>query len=384
MSVAVESAVPTSSSCTEQTLAELERIVRESDAVLRNLLITHTYHQLSAGLSRTVNAQNVNWCTFATWASKTAGRSIRNEEVPRYFLECIGLDGQLRESVSRPSFRLLAFTGLEPRVRAAALAVLREVSEQVADGNRKVFEELAPLFARYRDLDRAADRSAALARFLDGELRPGSTEAGGQDLLRQAFSSYEQARAAVDPKECAELMLLANCRIGLHEQTRLQPNIRAAMDAPISLLFIKHLRRALPAPIGWFVGPVVGLWLRPFLKRLQSEWERIATRYAMNLALPSGQEIPLGNDLPERPAWYPPDLAQISHLDLREILTRFDSNLNTTAGSGANNWAELQDRMGFIVELFRSRQQDSLLLGAPFTPAQVADLQQGRVPTGPL
>ena len=41
-------------------------------------------------------------------------------------------------------------------------------------------------------------------------------------------------------------------------------------------------------------------------------------------------------------------------------------------------------RMNYIVNLFRSRQQDPTLAAAPFTADQLAAMQAGRVPDGPL
>ena len=70
-----------------------------------------------------------------------------------------------------------------------------------------------------------------LERFLDG-LRPGDPP-DGQRYLRQAFAHYERQRVERDPKAHAELGVLANLEIGLHEQTRLQPQIREALDAAV-------------------------------------------------------------------------------------------------------------------------------------------------------
>src|SRR5262245_51870030 len=65
---------------------EVSRIVQlDESPVLRNLLITQCYHDLSLELGRVLGSVDVNWCTFAVWASKTAGRFIRNEEVPARF-----------------------------------------------------------------------------------------------------------------------------------------------------------------------------------------------------------------------------------------------------------------------------------------------------------
>jgi hypothetical protein len=81
---------------------------------------------------------------------------------------------------------------------------------------------------------------------------------------------------------------------------------------------------------------------------------------------------------------FPQDLAVITDPKTEALLERFDRKLGSTLGSGANNWADLNDRMGFIVELFRSRQQDLTLFGPPFSELQGAELSSGRVPEGTL
>jgi hypothetical protein len=62
------------------TVAELERIVAHQDMVLRNLLITDAYHRLALAV-RDCTGTGANWCTFATWASKQAGHTIRREDL---------------------------------------------------------------------------------------------------------------------------------------------------------------------------------------------------------------------------------------------------------------------------------------------------------------
>src|SRR6185436_2566678 len=95
-------------------------------------------------------------------------------------------------------------------------------SDAVARGNLKVFEEIGLEFARYlheRPPDTPAE-SPQVERFLD-RLRPGDPPEG-QRYLRQAFARYERGRLERDPKERAQLAVLANLEIGFHEQTRLQ------------------------------------------------------------------------------------------------------------------------------------------------------------------
>jgi len=55
---------------------EVERVAAGDNPVLRNLEITECYADLSAAMRpRTGGA--ADWCTFATWASRQAGRTIR-------------------------------------------------------------------------------------------------------------------------------------------------------------------------------------------------------------------------------------------------------------------------------------------------------------------
>jgi hypothetical protein len=63
-------------------MADIRRIGLINNAVLRNVLITQSYYELSQMImSRTGSV--ANWCTFATWASKQAGQSIRKEDLQR-------------------------------------------------------------------------------------------------------------------------------------------------------------------------------------------------------------------------------------------------------------------------------------------------------------
>src|SRR6185503_14607571 len=60
-----------------------------SDSVLRNLRITQCYHELSLAVAERV-APGANWCTFATWASRQAGQTIRREDFVRTADEIFG------------------------------------------------------------------------------------------------------------------------------------------------------------------------------------------------------------------------------------------------------------------------------------------------------
>src|SRR5580658_7413603 len=55
----------------------------------------------------------------------------------------------------------------------------------------------------------------------------------GQDLLKQAFTNYRNAARSANAGAKIQRMLLADLQIGLHEQIRLQPDIKAAMDGAL-------------------------------------------------------------------------------------------------------------------------------------------------------
>src|SRR5688572_8279700 len=62
------------------TTADVDRIVALQDSIVRNLQITQCYHELTKALSARL-PDDANWCTFATWASKQAGQSIRGQDL---------------------------------------------------------------------------------------------------------------------------------------------------------------------------------------------------------------------------------------------------------------------------------------------------------------
>ena len=48
--------------------------------MIRNLEITECYSQLSAAFAAR-SGEGANWCTYATWASRQAGSTIRGEDL---------------------------------------------------------------------------------------------------------------------------------------------------------------------------------------------------------------------------------------------------------------------------------------------------------------
>ena len=369
----------------EGRLTELRHIAQLSEPVLRNLLITQRYHDLSLDLSRVLGSDNANWSTFATWASKTAGQSIREEEVPPEFTKFLQEEAKLEARLKRFYARLGPVSRLMPRLSPfdLARAVIQEVARQIAEGNLRVYAELAPLFAEFSDrfAHQSRESDQELERFL-GRLNAGPAAEGGQDDLKRAFRAYYAARASKNPSEKAQLILFGNVLIGLHEQTRLQSNIAGALDAPFSARIYERFG-------GWgpkFVHPILRWLLRHGLRffagKLLDDWQRLATRFLMKLSAPNGEEIPLGSDLP--PEAFDPLLHRLTVSELVEFLKQYDADLDTTKGSGAVNWTILSERMRFIGELFRVSQRDVSWFDQPFTDAQRFDIEAGRLPAGKL
>ena len=125
---------------------ETERIAGISDPVIRNLNITQCYYDLSKAM-KGLTGINPSWCTFAVWASKQAGRSIRKEDLIRTFEYYFRHSPEV-ESIIGDAVELLNKNHEIKTIIDSILNVLgiEEVFDQsgnaVANGNKKVFEEI--------------------------------------------------------------------------------------------------------------------------------------------------------------------------------------------------------------------------------------------------
>ena len=313
-------------------IEDVERIAALDDPVIRNLQITECYSRLAAAMP----SRGANWCTFATWASRQAGRTIRGEDL------LYRLQGELRRDAEllhpiQSFWRWLLRRGLLRKdtwfgALHTPFDAFELASDAVARGNLKVFAEIGLVFARWLD---------------DGAM---PTE---PPLLRQAFSRYEQNRSA-------EQLVLANLEIGFHEQTRLQPEIREAMEAATT-----PDRRLWKRILGW-----------PLQRKLTQLSRELITESFMVLTLPD-RVLALGRNL-EFAASAPADE------ELAELIGRYEPVPPAIDDCGAQDWSVLTQRMHYIVHLFRAYHEDATLASAPFTPAQVERIRAGELPDGEL
>lgn len=377
---------------------EVGRIAALDDVALRNLLITQCYHELALALRRRTG-EGANWCAFATWASKQAGRTIRREDLQdtlRLRLrESTDLGGTL-EAV------LHALRDVRPVRDASTLgdtvlralesaAVFERASTAVAEGNLKVFAEIGREFARFLAVIGEPDDDGAGHDAFRAALRDGPPPEG-QQMLRDAFDAYRASLAAAAPIARAQRLFHANLFVGLHEQTRLQPPIASALNAAFDADAVRDalLRELLPAPwlrvrhrIAALFGrrPPLDDAIDRLLTGVQRELRRIITANAMTLRFPGDRVIRLGRDIQGH---FPPQLTAITDPALAALLDRIDRTPDTVAGSGADDWADLGQRMHLITDLFRCHHTLPALFDPPFSTGQTAMLREGRVPDGTL
>lgn len=379
-------------------VADVERIAAVDDPVVRNLQITQCYAELSAAmLPRT--GQSANWCTFATWASKQAGQTIRQEDLVRRLRQLLADSPAVNEAAAEVAMTAeQAGAVREARQVEETLwqvldptAPFDRASDAVARGNKKVFEEIAREFARFYAGPFLDEHFSAehIEQFCAG-LRPGDPP-DGQAYLRRAFRRYYAVLFEPQASRRAELLLLANIEIGFHEQTRLQPEINEALDAAVidpRRLADRVLRAIFPYP-AW----VTRLWLRyrqwrrrPLLldaamDRFVARVRRLAhlalTEHLMTLSLAGDHYVRLGRDLR---TGYPPALVELSEPDLLALLAQVDPTRDSLDATGAVDWGQLDDRLHFIVDLFRCYQESPLLLAPPFSAEEVELIKRGQRP----
>ncbi|MCU0489127.1 MAG: hypothetical protein MUE67_09270, partial [Anaerolineales bacterium] len=216
----------------------------------------------------------------------------------------------------------------------------------------------------------------------------------GQRYLQQAFRNYYQALFEPEAQARSELLLLANLQIGFHEQTRLQPEIVEALQAPIisPKAYAANLIEILLPGANWMRRWIWNLmsWLgqlaeleqavQPYLIWTQEQAQALATETILSIEVP-GRRIRLGQDLT---VGYPPELQHPFNPELLALLAQVDPNPSGSHQSGAERWGDLGERMHFISELFRCYAASAELLTPPFSTSQILALQEGKRPEGLL
>src|SRR3974390_19435 len=77
------------------TIDDVRRIAAIASPVIRNLQITECYARLSAAVAASGGGPGANWCTYATWASRQGGATIRGEDLLDDLQRLLGEGGWL-------------------------------------------------------------------------------------------------------------------------------------------------------------------------------------------------------------------------------------------------------------------------------------------------
>jgi hypothetical protein len=373
---------------------DVRRIAAIANPVIRNLEITHCYSRLAAAFAAR-SGEGANWCTYATWASRQAGRTVRGEDLLEHLGRRLADRRWLLHPIATLWRRLLRRGLFQRETRIGRLTAelhtpfdaFERASDAVARGNLKVFEEIGLEFARYlRECPPDAPvEPAQFQRFLD-RLRPGDPPEG-QRYLRQAFARYERLRLERDPKTRAELAVLANLEIGHHEQTRLQPEILEALDAAYATqkdLGPRALEALFPSAARWWpivrrpAAAAISVVAEGVQRAASSLAREVITESFMVLSLP-GRVLALGTHLSDA---YPEALREPADAELTELLVRFEPVPPAPDDCGARDWSDFHQRMHYIVHLFCAFHLSEQLSRPPFTPEQVASFRRGIVPDG--
>lgn len=382
------------------TVEDTIRIANINNAVIRNLNITQGYYELSQAMLKYTDG-NPNWCIYAVWASKQAGQSIRKEDLSRTFEQLFNRSPEITLIVNTLAQHSDVIKNL-PEVKAVSEFVLKIINPDavfehsanaVAEGNKKVFSEIGGEFARFLSVFRSeldfTDEN--IAKFCSAFKTGNPPE--GQQMLKDAFNSYFEARKEGDSKLKAEMIHHSNLLIGYHEQTRLQPQIVEALNAAfkneneIRQRFLSALLPGFWLQIRYHLSKLFQrkLPLDEVLDRLlnvsKQKMREVITEFMMTLYIPGSEVLKLGKDMNEK---FPEKLEHIANQKLKELLSKIDPTPDSVKESGAKDWGDLIDRIHFIADFFRIYFEHHQLLNPPFTNVQVKDLKDGKIPDGTL
>jgi hypothetical protein len=343
---------------------------------LRNRRITLAYSDLSVRLADALahggHRRQANWCTFSAWSSKTIGGWIEDDPeidpldpdwVPAWVSE--QLTDVLRWVLTRDN-------GATYRALAA--------------GNRFVFLEIGLAFALFleafdpRRLTGADEEAwarywgrmeAVLAE--QARLDPSwmLTENPPSTELELGLRQYFEALFTGDPKERAERVLAGNLLIGAYEQRRVDGYVSASLALFTGPAMRRLVCRRFDRAWSWRT------WPSSLYASLMSQF--------MVLKLPD-EVLTLGRPLPapgpSGTPLFPKDLQAITEPLTQALLTRYDLSDGRDEGRRVHNWSSYDDRMSYIANLFRSRQQHEPLFSKPFPPDVEAKLLRGELAPG--
>jgi hypothetical protein len=343
---------------------------------LRNRRITVAYADLSERLATLIAGgdprRDVNWCTWSLWSSRSIGTWIEQDAVPRPLLRLRRVPAVVRRGLIRAA-RWLLQRGNGASYRCLA-AGNRFVFLEAAYAVALFLEEFADVSRDRPDEDRWDRYWAQVARAVAdlSQLDPSwmLTEAPEPSDLRLGLRQYYDALFTTDPDERSELVLAGNLLIVAYEQRRVDGYVSAALALFTDRALRNLVRHRSGAVRGW-LGLPSRLYARVMTRGLVLETADEELRIGQPLPPPSG---------PPSGPLFPRDLEQVSLPILQALLTRYDRSNGKAHRRRARDWTSFEDRMSYITNVFRSRQQCQSLFAPPFPPEVEAELLAGRLP----
>jgi hypothetical protein len=345
---------------------DVEFICKLRDDAYRNRWITYAYWDISRRL-RDLIGDNASWCTFSTWSSRTIGESLRLDKATRRIDEL-----KDDEEVSAPGHPWLLKLRYWVTTRARGAAQLA-----LARGNRLIFHEIGYSVVQLLDWAEAhpdfdldawqSYRGEKLAPHASDDLFPEADE----ERLWTGLDCYYLASHAEDEKEKAELVLQGNVRLGAYEQERADPMLKIALE-PFPGRFVRVVRPVPHVPASLSLPDRRAPWSLQhsswFLRPVSEQFGVFMTRGVMTLDAPLFKEkirpLRLGRGIPAPDGGapgYPAALERLDDPSLSSLVGEYDRTGGAPQNCGAHNWTQLDDRMNYIVNLFRAGQQDTNL-----------------------
>src|SRR5690606_7663116 len=108
-------------------------VAMDAYPVRRNYEITQAYADISRAFRDALGFEEANWCTFATWASATAGDFIRGDEIPQLLLGQLACDDHFSARLAkalaeREPTRPDSPEGVARLIEQVAIGVAREIA----------------------------------------------------------------------------------------------------------------------------------------------------------------------------------------------------------------------------------------------------------------
>lgn len=391
------------------------------------------YFELSTTLGEMLHGwdprpTNATFPTFATWTTETLRIDVVREAAkqplgPRGLVSpgrwmygwvadwVLGGDDVVARNLARGEAAIYQEIGL------GIHALVTTVRDALRAGGPPDGDQAIPwwqdVWQRYTDT--LVDESNALDNQRQDPDQPEPVGDTQRAVLQEAVLPYFQVLAsgltrletdAAGQKKRAELILLGTIRLEAYAQTRLQPVLKR------NLSYVPDALRAIVGSrlTGRTNRPTVALRRAYERSRKASAlfdeaFEIAATRHVFGLVL--GQEVlSLGRDLPLAPpanpvlrdrqpegdlnryklgSFFPHDLQALREPDVWTAWQQFDRSTGEGSRTAVDDWLRYEERLNFIVNMFRSRQQLSALYNRPMSlrPAEPVPPGPPGPPAGP-